>query len=309
MNNHLDNSASLLDEDEYCSAKEYVSKAVTNIEERYKKGIKISGLPTGFFEFDQVTTGLQAKDLIVIASRPSMGKSIFALNIAQNVALNECLPVAIFSMDISGEDIAMRMLSSIGGIDGRNLRSGDLTQSDWPRLVNVMARVSEARIFVDDSTSLTPDELRARSKRIKDDHGLAMIVVDCLQLMHVPGSKQRCEEISDISRSLKELAKELNVPVIALSQVNRSPEDRPDHRPKLSDLRGSGEIEQDADMVCFIYREGYYYGDKVTCTGEAEIIISKQRNGPTGKVIVNFEGDKSRFVDKDESFEFSEYPV
>lgn len=277
------------------SIKDLLSRAVDRIDELFNNGSAITGLATGFDKFDEMTSGLQPSDLIIIAGRPSMGKTSFAMNIAENAAIRHRKPVAIFSMEMSGEQLAMRMISSLGRINQQNLRTGRLEDSDWPRITSAIAMLSEAPLFVDETPALSPTELRARARRIKREHDLGMIVVDYLQLMSVPQNKEnRATEISEISRALKALAKELNVPVIALSQLNRSLEQRPDKRPVMSDLRESGAIEQDADVIVFIYRDEVYNEDSPD-KGTAEILIRKQRNGPTGNCRLTFLGQYTKF--------------
>jgi len=257
----------------------------------------ITGVPSGFKEFDQLTAGLQKGDLIIIAGRPSMGKTTMAMNIAENAAFGQKLrlPTAIFSMEMSTEQLAFRLISSLGQVNQSHLRNGRFSDEDWPRINGAIQQMSEAPLFIDDSGSLTPTELRARSRRLKREHGLELIVVDYLQLMQVPGTKEnRATEISEISRSLKALAKELQVPIIALSQLNRSVEQRTDKKPVMSDLRESGAIEQDADLIAFIYREEVYDADTPR-KGIADINVAKQRNGPTGEFRLTFRGEFTRF--------------
>jgi replicative DNA helicase len=244
-----------------------------------------------------MTAGLQKSDLVIVAGRPSMGKTTFAMNIVEHVAIKEQRPVAVFSMEMPGEALAMRMMSSLGHIDQKKVRTGKLDEDDWPRLTSAVSLLAEAPIFIDDTPALSPTELRARSRRLarEQEHGLGLIVIDYLQLMQVPGSNEnRTAEISEISRSLKALAKELSCPVIALSQLNRSLEQRPNKRPVMSDLRESGAIEQDADVIAFVYRDEVYNPDSPD-KGTAEIIIGKQRNGPIGTVRLTFLGQYTRF--------------
>jgi len=272
-----------------------LKSAVDRIDELYERDDPITGLPTGFAEFDEKTSGLQNGDLIIVAGRPSMGKTAFAVNMAQYAAVKRNAAVAIFSMEMPGEQLTMRMLSSLGRIDQHRLRNGRLLQEDWPRIGSAVAMLSEVQIFIDDSAGLTPTELRARARRLKREHDLNLIVVDYLQLMQVTGtSENRATEISEISRSLKGLAKELSVPVIALSQLNRSLEQRPNKRPIMSDLRESGAIEQDADLIVFIYRDEVY-NEESNDKGLAEIIIGKQRNGPIDTVRLTFLGQYTSF--------------
>lgn len=260
----------------------------------------VTGLATGYKDFDLMTAGLQPSDLIIVAGRPSMGKTTFAMNMAEHAAMKCNKPVLIFSMEMPGDSLALRMMSSLGSIELQKLRSGDLSDGDWPSVASVVGMLSEKPLFIDDTPALSPSELRSRARRVARDHGqLGLIVIDYLQLMQVGGtSDNRTAEISEISRSLKALAKELNVPVIALSQLNRSLEQRADKRPMMSDLRESGAIEQDADLICFIYRDEVY-NPETRDKGSAEIIIAKQRNGPIGKVSLIFEGQFTRFRDKE----------
>lgn len=280
----------------FVSIKELLTKAVDRIDALFQQDSPITGMPTGFTDFDEMTSGLQPSDLIIIAGRPSMGKTTFAMNIAEHVAIKARMPVAVFSMEMPGEQLAMRMLSSLGRIDQHRLRTGRLDDDDWPRLTSAVGILAEAPLYIDDTPGLTPTDLRARARRLmREHHQLGLIVIDYLQLMQVPGNKEnRATEISEISRSLKSLAKELRVPVIALSQLNRSLEQRPNKRPVMSDLRESGAIEQDADVIVFIYRDEVY--DKESPDkGTAEIIIGKQRNGPIGTVRLTFLGQYTKF--------------
>jgi replicative DNA helicase len=274
---------------------ELLGRAVKRVEEMYKSGTALTGIATGFTNYDEKTSGLQNSDLIIIAGRPSMGKTSFAMNLAENAALNNDNSVAVFSMEMPGDQLALRMMSSLGRIDSHNLRTGKLDDHDWPRLISSVSMLSKAKLFIDDTAALTPTELRARTRRLKREHGLDLVIIDYLQLMQVGGSTEnRATEISEISRSLKALAKELKVPIIALSQLNRSVEQRPDKRPIMSDLRESGSIEQDADVILFIYRDEVYNPES-NDKGTAEIIIRKQRNGPIGTVRLSFLGQYTRF--------------
>jgi replicative DNA helicase len=280
---------------DFVSIKDLLVKAVDKIDMLFQQDTPITGLPTGFNDFDDMTSGLQPADMVVVAGRPSMGKTTFAMNIAENAALKTDMPVAIFSMEMPGEQLAMRLLSSLGRIDQHRVRTGKLDDDDWPRLTSAVGLLAEAKLFIDDTPALTPNELRARARRLAREHGLGLIVIDYLQLMQGSGTREnRVNEISEISRSLKALAKELNVPVIALSQLNRSLEQRPNKRPVMSDLRESGAIEQDADVIVFIYRDEVYNEDSPD-KGTAEIIIGKQRNGPIGTVRLTFLGQYTRF--------------
>lgn len=273
-----------------------VSKAAERIDVLYHSDEAITGLPTGFNDLDDMTSGLQNGDLIIVAGRPSMGKTALAMNITEHAIIKGTKPVLVFSMEMPGESLAMRMMSSLGHIDQHKVRTGKLGDEDWPRLTSAVSMLSEAPLFIDDTPSLSPAEIRARARRLARMHGqLGLIVIDYLQLMQVPGFREgRVAEITEISRSLKALAKELRVPVLALSQLNRSLEQRSDRRPVMSDLRESGAIEQDADVIVFIYRDEVYHEDSAD-KGIAEIIIAKQRNGPIGKVKLTFLGQYTRF--------------
>ncbi len=263
----------------------------------------VTGIPTGFSDLDSMTSGFQGGDLVIVAGRPSMGKTAFSINIAENVALGlgglqTGLPVAIFSMEMASTQLAMRMIGSVGRLDQHRMRTGRLEDEDWEKLTTALGKLNEAPIFIDEGASLSSFDVRARARRLHRQCGkLGLIVVDYLQLMSAPAGKQgenRATEISEISRSLKALAKELDCPVVALSQLNRSVEQRPDKRPVMSDLRESGAIEQDADLILFIYRDEVYNHDSPD-KGTAEIIIAKQRNGPIGKVRLTFIGEHTRF--------------
>jgi replicative DNA helicase len=279
----------------YKDIKGLLVDALDRIDTLFQRDNPITGVATGFNDFDELTAGLQRSDLVIVAGRPSMGKTTFAINIAEHAAIKDKEPVAIFSMEMPGEQLAMRMLSSLGRIDQHRIRTGKLVEDDWPRLTSAVGILSEAKMFIDDTPALTPSELRGRCRRIAREHGLGLVVVDYLQLMQVPGTKEnRATEISEISRALKSLAKELKVPVIALSQLNRSLEQRPNKRPVMSDLRESGAIEQDADVIVFIYRDEVY-DEESPDKGVAEIIIGKQRNGPIGTVRLTFLGQYTRF--------------
>jgi replicative DNA helicase len=275
--------------------KDLLTTTVEQIDYLFQSDGHITGVPTGFDKFDDMTTGLHAGELIIVAGRPSMGKTTFAMNVAENAAIGHKAPVAVFSMEMPGEQLAMRMISSLGRIDQHHIRTGQLTDEDWPRITSAVHMLSEAKMFVDDTPALSPGEIRARARRMKRRHGLGLIVIDYLQLMQsAGGSENRATEISEISRGLKAMAKELEVPVIALSQLNRSLEQRTDKRPIMSDLRESGAIEQDADVIVFIYRDEVYNEDSPQ-KGTAEIIIAKQRNGPIGKSVLTFLGKYTKF--------------
>ncbi len=276
--------------------KEFLTKTMDRIDTLFQSNDPITGVSTGYHDFDDMTSGLQPSDLVIIAGRPSMGKTMLATNIAEHVAIKMRLPVLIFSMEMPGEAIVMRLLSSLCRIDQLRIRTGKLLDEDWPRMTSTVSMLSDAPFFIDDTPALSPAELRARARRLAKEHGqLGLIIVDYLQLMQVPGSNEnRTAEISEVSRSLKSLAKELKVPVIAISQLNRSLEQRADKRPVMSDLRESGAIEQDADLIAFIYRDEVY-NENSPDKGTAEIIIAKQRNGPIGKVRLTFLGQFTCF--------------
>ncbi len=283
---------------------DYLAMASERIDALYHSDAELAGTATGFTDFDGMTSGLHKGDLVIVAGRPSMGKTAFAMNLAENVAIRGTAPVLVFSMEMPGEQLAMRMMSSLGRIDQNTVRTGKLSDDDWPRLSSAVSMLSEAKMLIDDTPALSPAEVRARARRVAREHGdLGLIVLDYLQLMQVPGYREnRTLEISEISRSLKALAKEMKVPVIALSQLNRSLEQRTDKRPVMSDLRESGAIEQDADLIVFIYRDEVYNPDTAE-KGTAEIIIGKQRNGPIGRVRMTFLGQYTRF----ENFTMANY--
>lgn len=275
--------------------KSLLTEAVDRIDHLYRSENALVGVPTGYHDLDEMTSGLQASDLIIIAGRPSMGKTAFAMNIVEYAAVHEKKAVLVFSMEMSGASLALRLMSSMGKIDQHKVRTGKLEEDDWENLTEALGKLSEAPIFIDDTPALSPAEVRSRARRVAREHHLGLIVVDYLQLMQMPGYEEnRTLEISTISRSLKALAKELNVPVIALSQLNRGLEQRADKRPIMSDLRESGAIEQDADLIAFIYRDEVYHED-TRDKGIAEIIIAKQRNGPIGRVRLTFRGQYTRF--------------
>ena len=270
--------------------------AIDRIEELYNTGGDITGLTTGFIDLDRMASGLQPSDLVIVAGRPSMGKTSFAMNLIENAALVSERPLMVFSMEMPAEQLVIRMLSSLGRIDQSRVRTGKLEQDDWPKLASATEKLKGTQVFIDDTPALTPTELRSRVRKLVREQGsLGMIMVDYLQLMRVAGANEgRTAEISEISRSLKAIAKEFKVPVVALSQLNRSLEQRPNKRPVNSDLRESGVIEQDADVIMFIYRDEVYNEDSPD-KGVAEIIIGKQRNGPIGTCRLSFQGQFTRF--------------
>ncbi len=276
--------------------KSLLADAVDKIETLFELEGSITGAGTGFKDLDEMTSGLQPADLIIVAGRPSMGKTTIAMNMAETIAIKGDKPVAVFSMEMPGDSLAMRMMSSLGRIDQHKVRTGKLDDDEWPRLTSAINILAETKLFIDDTPALTPTEVRSRARRLAREHGqLGLIVLDYLQLMQSPSSgDNRVQQISDISRGLKALAKELNVPVVALSQLNRNLEQRPNKRPVMSDLRESGSIEQDADVIIFVYRDEVYNEDSPD-KGIAEIIIGKQRNGPIGTVRLTFLGQYTRF--------------
>lgn len=270
--------------------------ALARIDELFQSGGDITGLSTGFLELDRMTSGLQDSDLVVVAGRPSMGKTSFAMNMVEHAVLNQDKPILVFSMEMPADSLIVRMLSSIGRIDQTRLRNGKLEQEDWPKLSGAVTKLKDVPLYIDDTPALTPTEVRSRARRIAREHGgLGMIMVDYLQLMRVAGADEgRTAEISEISRSLKAIAKEFKVPMVALAQLNRALEQRPNKRPVNSDLRESGAIEQDADVIMFIYRDEVYHEESEE-KGVAEIIIGKQRNGPIGVCRLAFIGEYTRF--------------
>ena len=275
--------------------REVLGATIDRLDMLHQSQGQLTGVSTGYADLDRMTAGLQPGDLIIVAGRPSMGKTTLALNIAENAAIAASTAVAVFSMEMSREQLSMRMISSLGRVDQSHLRTGNFGDEDWARINSAIAQMKSAPIYIDDSAALTPTEVRARARRLTREQPLGLIVIDYLQLMQVPGTKEnRATEISEISRSLKALAKELKVPVIALSQLNRSVEQRTDKKPVMSDLRESGALEQDADLIMMIYREEVYEPDTPR-KGIADIIIAKQRNGPTGEVHLTFLGKYTRF--------------
>ncbi len=283
----------------FSSMKDVIKDSFQMIEDLYDSKKAITGVPSGFRDLDELTTGFQPGDLIIVGGRPSMGKTTFALNIAQHVAVEGGEPVAIFSLEMSKRQLAIRMLCSEAMVDANKVRKGFIGKEDWHKLTSAAGKLAEAPVYIDDSSNLSVLEMRAKARRLKlEKGGLSLIIVDYLQLMKGRGSFERREqEISDISRSLKALAKELEVPVIALSQLNRAVEQRHDKRPTLADLRESGAIEQDADVILFLYRDEVYNKNNPESRGKAEVIIAKQRNGPTDTVNLTFLSSCTRFVD------------
>ncbi|QJA05401.1 replicative DNA helicase [Thermosulfurimonas marina] len=278
------------------SLKELIKDTIREIERLHQRPELITGVPTGFTEFDHLTAGLQPGDLIIVAGRPSMGKTSFALNIACYAAGEAGIPVGIFSLEMSREQLAARMLCAEARVNLQHLRTGRISESEWQRLTFAANKLSRAPIFVDDTPALSILDLRAKARRLMSEHGLGLIIIDYLQLLQSRERRERREqEISEISSSLKAMAKEFNVPVVALSQLNRKVEERPDKRPQLSDLRESGAIEQDADLIVFLYRDEVYNRD-TPHKGVAEVIIGKQRNGPTGVVKLAFQAPYSSFA-------------
>lgn len=284
----------------FTDIKELLPKAAQRIDELFQldNPSDVTGIPTGYTDLDKITSGLQRGDLIIVAGRPSMGKTSLALNMSEYVAVDTGLPVAVFSMEMASSQLTMRLIGSVGKLDQHKMRTGQLEDDDWEKLTYALGQLNEAPIYIDEGSALNSYEVRARARRLhRQCGGLGLIVIDYIQLMSSPvgqSSENRATEISEISRSLKALAKELNVPVVALSQLNRSVEQRPDKRPVMSDLRESGAIEQDADVIMFIYRDEVY-NPETSDKGSAEIILAKQRNGPIGRVKLTFLGQYTRF--------------
>lgn len=278
---------------------EAVKQSLIKIEDYYKRKADITGLASGFTQLDRMTSGMHAGELIIVAARPSMGKTAFGLNLAQHVALKDGKTVAFFSLEMSKESVFMRLLSSEAKINLRDIRSGRITDSQWPKLISAAGHLSDSKFFIDDSSRLSPFEIRTRARRLKAMTGsLDLIVIDYLQFMSLKQKVDNRErEVSEISRGLKSLAKELGIPVIALAQLNRGVEGRTEKRPMLSDLRESGSLEQDADVIMLLYRDDYYDKDDASKAGAAEVIIGKQRNGPTGTVKLRFDAEYGRFRD------------
>lgn len=291
------------------SIKDVLIEVYDNIEKLHQSNDTVTGIPTGYRDLDKITSGFQNNDLIIIAARPSVGKTAFALNIAQNVATKTDHNVAIFSLEMGADQLVSRMLCAEGNIDSQRLRTGNLEADDWGKLTMAMGSLSNAGIFIDDTPGIRVSEIRSKCRRLKQEHGLGMIIIDYLQLIQgSPNSREnRQQEVSEISRSLKGLARELKVPLIALSQLSRSVEQRQDKRPMMSDLRESGSLEQDADIVGFLYRDDYY-NDETDKQNIIEIIISKQRNGPTGTVELAFVKEYNKFVNLDHRYDVSDVP-
>ncbi|MBA2872882.1 replicative DNA helicase [Anoxybacillus calidus] len=289
--------------------KDILVQTYDNIEMLHNRKGEITGIPTGFIELDRMTAGFQRSDLIIVAARPSVGKTAFALNIAQNVATKTNENVAIFSLEMSAQQLVMRMLCAEGNINAQNLRTGKLTPEDWGKLTMAMGSLSNAGIYIDDTPGIRISEIRAKCRRLKQESGLGMVLIDYLQLIQGSGRNRenRQQEVSEISRSLKALARELEVPVIALSQLSRSVEQRQDKRPMMSDIRESGSIEQDADIVAFLYRDDYYDKDSEN-KNIIEIIIAKQRNGPVGTVQLAFIKEYNKFVNLERRFDDANIP-
>jgi replicative DNA helicase len=290
--------------------KDVLVRTYDNIESMHARVGEVTGIATGFTELDRMTAGFQRNDLIIVGARPSVGKTAFALNISQNVATKTGENVAIFSLEMGAEQLVMRMLCAEGNIDAQRLRTGSLTEDDWGKLTMAMGSLSNAGIFIDDTPGVRVNDIRAKCRRLKQEHGLGMILIDYLQLILGSGraGENRQQEVSEISRSLKQLARELQVPVIALSQLSRGVEQRQDKRPMMSDIRESGSIEQDADIVAFLYRDDYY--DKESENKNIiEIIIAKQRNGPTGTVQLAFVKEYNKFVNLERRFDDSVVPA
>ncbi|WP_164670538.1 replicative DNA helicase [Virgibacillus doumboii] len=291
------------------SIKDVLIEVYDNIEQLQHQDADVTGIPTGYRDLDRITSGFQRNDLIIVAARPSVGKTAFALNIAQNVAINTDENVAIFSLEMGADQLVSRMLCAEGNIDAQRLRTGKLEADDWSKLTMAMGSLSNAGIFIDDTPGIRVSEIRSKCRRLKQEQGLGMILIDYLQLIQgsANSKENRQQEVSEISRSLKALARELNVPLIALSQLSRGVESRQDKRPMMSDLRESGSIEQDADIVGFLYRDDYYDQESEK-QNIIEIIISKQRNGPVGNVELAFVKEYNKFVDLDHRYSESEVP-
>ncbi|HET7658505.1 MAG TPA: replicative DNA helicase, partial [Bacillales bacterium] len=293
----------------FISIKDVLVQAYDNIEMLQNRKGEVTGIPSGFHELDRMTAGFQRNDFIIVAARPSVGKTAFALNIAQSIATKTDENVAIFSLEMGAEQLVMRMLCAEGNIDAQRLRTGRLTEEDWQKLTMAMGSLSGAGIYIDDTPGVRVSEIRAKCRRLKQDKGLGVILIDYLQLIQGSGrsGENRQQEVSEISRTLKSLARELEVPVIALSQLSRGVESRQDKRPIMSDIRESGSIEQDADIVAFLYRDDYYNRESEE-QNMIEIIIAKQRNGPVGTVELAFVKEYNKFVNLDRSHQESSMP-
>ena len=282
-------------ESSFVPLKEIIKSSIETIDQLYQRKAHVTGIPTGFSDLDSLTAGLHPSDLIVFAGRPSMGKSALVSSIAEHVGVSEKMPLVIFSLEMSKEQLVQRMLCAHARVNAQHVRTGFLSQADWPKLTNAAGKLSDAPIFIDDTAGLSVMELRAKARRLKSQHNIQLIIVDYLQLMQgLPNAENRQQEISEISRSLKAIARELNIPVIAVSQLSRAVESRQDRRPQLSDLRESGAIEQDADLVGLLLREEYYTPTEEN-RGIAELIIAKQRNGPVGSIKLAFIKDYAKF--------------
>jgi replicative DNA helicase len=282
---------------DFTSSRDLVTRSFERLTLASEKGSEVTGLPTGFHDLDRITGGLRSGQLVVVAARPSMGKTALALCMAEHVVLHEGGTVAVFSLEMSGEELVQRMLGSVAMVDVARLRNGRLAPEDWPRVTRAADQLAKARLFIDDSEGVTIGEMRTKARRLKSREGLSMVVVDYIQLMEGSGGRRdenRVQELSAISRGLKMLARDLDVPMICISQLNRSPDSRPDKRPMMSDLRESGAIEQDADMVMLIYRDDYYNDDSEE-KGIAEVNVAKHRNGPTDRVKLTFMGTYAKF--------------
>ncbi|MBA2528744.1 MAG: replicative DNA helicase [Euzebyales bacterium] len=281
---------------DFVPMKDLLTASFELIEKLHENNSAITGLPTGFIDLDELTAGLQPANLIILAARPSMGKSTLVTNLATHVAVEQRQPVVMFSLEMSQMELVQRVLAAEARVDSERLRTGRLQESDWPKLSQAMGRLAEAPLYIDDTAGINMMEIRSKCRRLKQQHGLSLAIVDYLQLMQAQRRfENRVQEVSELSRGMKILAKELDIPVVALSQLSRKPEDRTDRRPQLSDLRESGSIEQDADIVCFIYRDEVYHEDS-DAKGEAELIVAKHRNGPLRTVRLSFIGHHSRFA-------------
>ncbi len=287
---------------DFSSIEEIVTTNLDALEEAHKNSGSVTGLSTGFRDFDNKTAGLQPSDFILVAARPSMGKTAFTLNIAQHCAVKKKYNVAFFSLEMSKEQLVNRIMCSYAQVDSHKYRTGNLDPEDWEKLAQSLTPLSEGRLFIDDTPAISLSKMRSKCRKLKFQHGLDLVMIDYLQLMSGNNPNNRQQEISDISRGLKALAREFKVPVIALSQLSRAVESRTDKRPMLSDLRESGAIEQDADVVCFLYRDEYYNPENEESKGLAELIIAKQRNGATGKIKLGWQGQYTRFVNIAEEY-------